>query len=315
MDSLPANHDYDTAVIVLPHDSGPHRGGWAWWNEPERNGITHFARVALYSDASFSSRQNIGVWAMEVLHIATEFGDLYNVSPQLGKYDVMACNCGTHPSAHTKSAMAWLHSGAVRTHPIGSKKNYTLHAVSYPQPAPPGRATAVSIKSRTTSGHFMVEARLRTDDYESAGALSDGIPSEGVLVYEVQGTTEVYQRAVLDVGDSFDDTKEKLTVRVSGDVPGGFQVAVTSAGTNRCAQLQAQIEGLQALLEFETDMSRRKQHISALQQALTEFRALNCLIVADTAVADFAALFASPADDDKSLDSQLPYLGTGNGRR
>ncbi len=276
--SLPANHNLDCVVAVLPHASGPHRGGFAWWDSPEQNGITDFARVALFTNSTFSVSQNLGVWAMEVLHAVTHFGDLYNVSPQPGRFDVMACACATHPSSHTKAWMGWLHHFALQTHPIGSTRSYTLHAASLPQP-PPGRLTVVKVNSQVSPGHFLIEARLRTDIYESTGlqSVGAGIPAEGVVVYEDRGVTEVYLLASgMGLGDVFEEPDEKLTVRVTGEVDSGFRVSVTSGEPDRCSQLEKQIAVLRADIDLETDIHIRKQLISALLEAISEFRGLNC---------------------------------------
>lgn len=282
IDSLPANHNYLCVVAVLPHAFGQHRGGFAWWDAAERNGITDFARVSLFTDPSFGIRQGIGVWAMEVLHAVTHFGDLYNVSPHPGPFDVMACSCGTHPSSHTKAAMGWLHAGAVKSHPVGTNANYTLHAASLPQPPPPGRVTAVSVKSQESPDHYLIEARFGTDVYERPGAISQGIPSEGVAVYEVGGTLEIYLRASgLGVGESFQIAEEGLSVRVTGAVDGGLRVSVTSRASARCAELVKQIEALRDAIEGEDDINVRKQLLSALSRALREFRELNCARTAD----------------------------------
>ena len=301
IDSLPANHNFDYVVAVLPHSFGQHRGGFAWWDNPERNGVTAWARVALFSDQGLSMRQNIGVWAMEVLHSVTEFGDLYNVSPQPGRFDVMACSCGTHPSSHTKSEMGWIHSGAIANHPTGTRRSYTLHAVSLPQPPPPGRVT--SVKSKPASpGYYLIEARLRTDEYEMQGPISSGIPSEGVVIYEVMGTTQVFLRASgLTAGQTFEDAADKFSVRVSEAVAGGFRISVSLNPINRCRQLQQQIDSLRASIDLETDIHRRKQLISALQQALAEFRARGCVLIVDVGPAtEVTALFTpapAPAQD------------------
>lgn len=278
LNSLPSSHEYTHAVAVLPHSAGQHRGGYAWYDGPATNGVPNFARVAMFNNPTLTNRDNLGVWAMEVLHIATSFGDLYNVSPQLGRYDVMACSCGTHPSAHTKSRIGWLRDEAVAQNPLGSNQNHRLHAVSLPQPPPPGRATAVRVESRHTSGHFMVEARLRTDDYESNSAISDGIPAEGVIVYEVQGDTEVFLRTSggLQVGDSFEDAEENLKVSVRGREPGGFEIRVEAADFERCSDLAQRIEFLGQAIENESDINTKKQLISALQQAKREYQRLGC---------------------------------------
>jgi hypothetical protein len=296
INALPANHTFDVAVAVLPHAFGQHRSAWAWWDATEQNGIRDWCRIALFQDPTFTMRQGVGVWAMEALHSSTHVGDLYNVSPAPGPFDVMACSCGTHPSTNTKSTMGWLHSGAVRPHAIGTSATYTLHALSLPQPPPPGRVTAVSVKSLDTAGQFVIEARLRTDVYETPSTLSSGIPSEGVVVYEVQGVTQVFlRRAGMGAGASFSDSTEGLTVRVTSRVDGGFKVSITSRATKRCTELLQQIEALREAIEHETDINLRKQLISALARAMNEFRVLNCVIRPriDSDV-DLAPIFAPP---------------------
>ena len=90
MDWLPSGHGYTHLLAVLPHAFGAHRDAWAWWDVDPRNGITASATVALFEDPNQTRRQSTGVWAMETLHMVTEFGDLYNGSPSTGAYDVMA---------------------------------------------------------------------------------------------------------------------------------------------------------------------------------------------------------------------------------
>ena len=303
IDSLPANHNYVCVVAVLPHAFGQSRSGFAWWDAAERNGITDFARISLFTDPSFGTRQGVGVWAMEVLHAVTHFGDLYNVSPHPGRFDVMACSCGTHPSSHTKAAIGWLHAGAVKSHPLGTNASYTLHAASLPQPPPPGRVTAVSVKSQDPPDNYLIEARFGTDVYERPGAISQGIPSEGVVVYEVGGTLEIYLRASgLGVGESFQIAEEGLSVRVTGAVDGGLRVSVTSRASARCAELAKQIEALRDAIEGEDDVNIRKQLLSALSRALQEFRALNCVRTADATPILVTDLLSPVSDSDSLVD-------------
>jgi hypothetical protein len=215
--SLPSDHDFDAACIVVP-SGGPHRTGFAWWDAQAVNGFENFARVNL--------EESLGVWAMEVMHCLTEFGDLYNSEPHLQGFDNMACSCGTHPSTHTKVELQWLSPSAVATTTGFNEETFDLHAIGLPQPPPPGRWMAVRIPAPAGNNYFMVEARLRGDQYESATYASSGIPSEGVIVYEVAGKLEVYLRtptALVD-GDSF--SNDVMEVRVTRQRFGGFQVTV-----------------------------------------------------------------------------------------
>jgi hypothetical protein len=263
-------HGYEYAVVVLPHTNGPHRGGYAWWNNSEINGIANRARVALYTDQSFGQRYRIGAWAMETLHVVTELGDLYNVSPNLGEFDPMAYG-DTHPSAHTKSLFGWLGPGAVRTHPLGNAVSYNLHAVSYPQPPPPGRATAVSIRSGLFSAsRYMVEARLRTDPYETAGVLSSGIPEAGVLVYEVRSPTAVFLRkSGLVPGQTFRNDAGllfEIEITVTGEISGGYAVTVNSDISIFAARLEDERRDLQSALERESDPQARTTLMTQLSE-------------------------------------------------
>ncbi len=305
LNSLPASHGYDFAMIVLPHSIGSHRGGFAWMDAVPVNGISNFARVAVFDDRALTQKQNIGVWVMELLHIVTHFGDLYNVSPQLNRFDVMACACGTHPSAHTKSRIGWLGINAIRTHPLGKNRNYTLHAISLFQPPPPWRTTAVRIESKKNTGYFLVESRIRTDAYDGSSSISMGIPSEGVIVYEVQGDTEVYllTTTALRVGEKFEDTDEGLVISVSDSVANGFLIQVKSRGKNKCRQLADQIKSIRLSIDVETDFKRKKELRSELVRAQKKFRALHCLILENPATEAVLARFDDSnvsADYDKS---------------
>lgn len=217
--SLPSDHDFDAACIVVP-SGGQHRTGWAWWDNQAINGVRNFAR--------FNLAEGLGVWAMEVMHCLTEFADLYNSEPHLQGFDNMACSCGTHPSTHTKVELQWLSASTVVTKTGLGTDTFDLHAIGLPQPPPPRRWMAVRIPAPTGNNHFMLEARLRCDQYESATYASSGLPSEGVIVYEVAGKLEVYLRTptALGVGDSFSND-DGLEVRVTRRRFDGFRVTIS----------------------------------------------------------------------------------------
>ena len=89
---------------------------------------------------------------------------------------------------------------------------------------------AVRIPGRDGGNQYMVEARLRSDQYDRPSFASAGVPSEGVIVYEVAGKTEVYLRTpnALGVGDTFTASgDDRLEVSVTGQLVNGFTVAVT----------------------------------------------------------------------------------------
>jgi hypothetical protein len=217
--SVPSGHNFDAACIILP-SGGPHRNGFAWWHVQPVNGFEHFARDNL--------NEGLGVWAMEIMHCLTEFGDLYHVDPHLQGFDNMACSCGTHPSTHTKLELQWLDRSAIATKRGPREEVFDLHAVSLPQPPPPGRRMAVRIPAGSGTNYFMVEARLRTDEYEANTYASSGIPSEGVIVYEVAGQLEVYLRTptALSVGGRF-SSPDGMEVRVARQLFDGFEIAIS----------------------------------------------------------------------------------------
>lgn len=281
--SLPTNHNFDYAVVILPHSAGPHRGGFAWIGGPETNGVSNFARVAMFSDQNMINPKTLGVWMMEILHIATGFGDLYYTVPMIDRFDVMACACGVHPTAHTKSHIGWLSPNAIKNQSLGQSRTHSLHAVSLPQPAPFWRSSAIKVQSRTSTGHFIIEARLKTDQYENSSEVSSGIPGEGVIVYEVHATTEIFLHTAvpLQVGEVFAIESEKLTVRIHATEPGGYSVGINTGKKSRCKELAGKIEVLELSLSVENDFIRRKQIISALQKARSEFRRLGCLLIHD----------------------------------
>lgn len=278
MRSLPPGHGFTHMVAVLPHSVGEHRSGHAFWDLSPVNGITAWARVALYDDTALSIRQPIGVWGMEILHIVTEFGDLYNVTPHLSTYDVMAgAGASSHASAHTKRAMGWLPRGRIVSH-TPTVNTVNLHAIALSQPPPPDRATAVYIPSKRTTSHFMVEARLAIDQYERSDRPGDGIPKEGVIVYEVFNATSVYLRTIpaLGVGARYDNAAEGLRITVDQAIPGGFSITVATEPGSECQAIAAQIESLIADHDTETDPFERRRIRAAITQLRRKALRLGC---------------------------------------
>ena len=112
------------------------------------------------TNAGFWSRfvmaEGVGVWAMELIHGLTGFGDLYPFGGDMGGFDEMACSCGTHPSAYTKAAIGWLERGAIAAQ-NGRSARHELHSVGLTQPPPSGRSAAVRIGASVP--YLMVEAR------------------------------------------------------------------------------------------------------------------------------------------------------------
>jgi hypothetical protein len=198
----------------------------------------------------FVMAEDVGTWAMEFMHCLTGFADLYpfagrvgvstgqyTYNGNVGNYDEMATNGGTHPSAYTKAAIQWLDSSTIAQHTVPTA-SYDLHAIGLPQPPPSGRVAAVRIGTQVP--YLMVEARLMVDAFEA------GIPAQGVIVYRVQttdplGNAQDAQPAVvmltldatrlrptaLATGQLYTDPNG-VTVRVTQSLPGGFSVTINN---------------------------------------------------------------------------------------
>lgn len=185
--------------------------------------------------ARFVMAEGVGVWAMEFIHCLTGFADLYTLpgyvdSPNgdMGRFDEMACSCGTHPSAYTKAALQWLDAAAIARH-SGRAAGYALHAVGLPQPPPSGRVAAVRVGGQVP--YLMVEARQKVDAFDGT------LGSEGVIVYRVQtssplGDSEnkripvfLLTPTALKPGQAY-TADNGVGVSVTGSFAGGFLVAV-----------------------------------------------------------------------------------------
>lgn len=235
MRSLPSGHGFTHLVAILPHSFGNHRSGHAFMDVSPVNGITSWARIAMFTDRFLTMRQPLGVWAMEILHMETRFTDLYFTNPNLGAYDVMAdASATTHPSAHTKTLMGWLPNGYIHQHVDGNLEA-NLHAIALTQPPPPGRVTAVRLDSQQGANHFMIEARVAVDQYEQKQGAGDGLPAapgstvakDGVIVYEVADPFSVFLRAgALGPGERYENPDEGLRVVVNAPIAGGFGVSI-----------------------------------------------------------------------------------------
>jgi hypothetical protein len=127
--------------------------------------------------AKFTMAEGLGIWAIHLLHVLTGYRALYLISESPGPFDNMASNFATHLSAYTKQKLGWLDPSAIRKY-VGRTAEYHLHTLGLVQPPPDGMTTAVQVDEN--SNFLMVEARQRVDQFDG------GIPSEGVIVYEVQ---------------------------------------------------------------------------------------------------------------------------------
>ena len=187
--------------------------------------------------ARFVMAEGVGVWAMELTHSIAGFADLYTylVPHDLGSFDNMACACGTHPTAYTKSLLGWLDPSAITIDPW-PQAQFALHATSLAQPPPPGRSIAV--QTQGSSLPVVVEARVRADQYDGGNRYNPtGIPSEGVIVYELAGVENpaappetdpliaLLTPTALQPGQSL-TSESGITVRVEASITGGFTVTI-----------------------------------------------------------------------------------------
>jgi hypothetical protein len=240
--AVSTSHLYDVACVVFP--GGPHDcGGMAilrtetpfpYFDPPrDPNKLLGWCR--------FRIDESLGTWAMEFLHAATGFDDLYKTQQHPGRFDEMACNCGTHPSSFTKHKLGWTPDSAMATvrrapFPFGSR-SVSLQAVGLPQPPPEGRVTGVRIYPGIfgSQKYHLVEARLKTDPYETgAPGLSSGIPSAGVVVYEVDegvwAPMKLRTEIALRAGEVYSDSSNGLTLMVMARLPAGYAIKVDDVG-------------------------------------------------------------------------------------
>jgi hypothetical protein len=184
--------------------------------------------AGFWARAAFS--EEVGVWAMELLHVLTGYWDLYIFRNHLDVFDTMASANGAHCSAFTKRVFGWVDDGWITRH-TGRIRTYDLHALALPQPAPPGRHTAIKVGADPK--YFLVEARPGADQFDNR------IPSNrrGVIVYQVENPDADSRASIvmpdlplqtldgLRQGDVF-TTTTGVEVRVTGTLATGFTVRI-----------------------------------------------------------------------------------------
>jgi hypothetical protein len=120
---------------------------------------------------------------------------------------------------------------------------------------------------------------LEVDQYERSDALGDGIPAEGVIVYEIASLLDVRLRAVLAAGQHYSNSDEGFAVTASSTtVLGGRSISVARAEDPRCEDLRQQIEVLEEELDTETDPDIRRALLQALGRARRSAQALGCRV-------------------------------------
>jgi len=244
----PDSHKFEYLAVVYPTNLRGQGGGMAQPGridyDPPRSPNRTRARSRFLHD------ERIGTWAMEVIHNVTNIADYYNGVSHPGRFDNLAASVATHPSAYTKLLAGWLDAGSVRLHP-GHTATYKLHAIGLPHPAPAGRVAAVKLQARDSDRYLIIEARLRSDRWERGFSGSQGIPSEGVVVYEyapdwpklgpgAQPPLQLRTPTALTVGQSITHEDRhnphdhrtgrgrNRTITVKSAIPGGFVIEVSS---------------------------------------------------------------------------------------
>jgi hypothetical protein len=277
--TLPPGHSYEYACVVFPAGTlGGACAGWAFYGGGPFPGTSN-----LHGWCYVDMDAPLGTWAMELLHILTSFGDLYNpinpATPPPGDFDEMACACGTHPSAFTKLHLGWLDPAYVSTVVGRGQASFTMHALALLPPPPAGRVVAVRIPSVVDPTHyFLVECRLKADRFERATpGFSSGIPSEGVVVYEIDEITsplKVWLRTTtaLSAGQKYANQAEGLEIEATSAVWGGFSVAITSLEPPECDGLRAekaQAEGEIATLQEDLEQAAPGEKAGIIRQIRT----------------------------------------------
>lgn len=251
--SQPRVANYQYVMVVFPPGI-PNIRSWAFWEGAQ-------ATSYMFLDSP------LGAWAMELLHMVTEFGDLYGppadrpLSP--GNLDEMDTAGAMHPSTFTKLRMGWLDPVSVQVvDPQQGASNHILHPLALLQPAPDGRVTALKIPFLDRANHYLlVEAREWLDEYDrNTPGLAEGIPIEGLAIYDVDEALwpPLWLKSQgLKVGGVYEDTNRNVRVEVLAHFAGGgFNVAVkavTVAEDPRCAGLRARIASLQRQIQELTD--------------------------------------------------------------
>ena len=239
---------------------------------PKVSGVNFLPAYAFFENKnSYMFLDNpIGAWAMELLHIATGFGDLYidprNPLPDRpltpGNLDEMDTAGAMHPSTFTKLSMGWLDANSVQVVDQGISSTHIIHPLALLQPPPPGRSTALKIPLLDRANHYLlVESREWVDDYDrNTSGLAEGVPMEGVTIYDVDESISppLWLRGQgLIVGDSYIDDSQRFRIDVTKRFQGGgFQLTVQPLPEpQRCTQIRseladakAQIRDLQAQL-------------------------------------------------------------------
>lgn len=275
--SQPAVANYSYVMVVFPalfHDIGSH----AFY------GGNVQATSYVFLD------NPLGVWAMELLHMVTEFGDLY-INPDHplparpltpGNLDEMDTAGAMHPSTFTKLRMGWLDAESVKVvNPQQGSSEHVLHPLALLQPAPPGRVTALRIPFSGRANHYLlVEAREWLDEYDrNTPGLAEGIPLEGPAIYDVDESISppLWLKAQgLKVGSSYEDDDQRFKIHVVERIAGGgFRLSVqVLPEPQRCVEIRREIANAKAeIRDLQQQLHQSGANKPAIIEQIGELRA------------------------------------------
>lgn len=284
--SQPRVSGYDYVMVVFPPGI-PNIRSWAFWGGGQ-------ATSYMFLD------NPLGAWAMELLHMVTEFGDLYGppanrpLSP--GNLDEMDTSGAMHPSTFTKLRMGWLDADSVKVLDPRQPSDHILHPLALLQPPPDDRVTALKLQIDRPDHYLLVEAREWLDEYDrNTPGLAEGIPIEGLAVYDVDETTwpPLWLRAQgLKSSNEYVSDDQRFKIKVVAHVSGGgYNVSVVPLPEpQRCADIRqaiadakSEIAALQAELHQPgANKAQIVRQIRELQRTITtltgEGASLHCTL-------------------------------------
>jgi hypothetical protein len=227
----------------------------------------------------------LGVWAMEVLHMLTRFGDLYGIPDSPDGYDVMDCSCGTHPSAYTKIKFGWLESNSIRN--VSSDNSLTtIRMDALANPLSAGGIRAITINIPESNRYLLVEARLPVDKYESGNPIfSSGLPDQGVVVYLIDESSwppvHLLRAGMKAAGESFVDQNSGIKISIAQKLTSGFNIEIQRDISQECNSLKDSIDALELDiqdlehdLEMEEDLARKQRLLRQIREKRSQLARL-----------------------------------------
>ena len=268
--------DYSYACVVATNNR---LTDWAIFNNFPRGYFYKNPDSTITDACTVDLDAPLGVWAMEVLHMLTRFGDLYGIPDSPDGYDVMDCSCGSHPSAYTKIKFGWLESNSVRNVPSDNPVT-TIRIDALANPLSAGGIRAITIEIPESNRYLLVETRLPVDKYESGNPIfSSGLPDQGVIVYLIDESSwppvHLLKGGMKTVGESFVDQNSGIKTSIAQKVASGFDVKIERDISQECEHLKEDIEFLRAEIQDLVQEYEKEEDINIklrLQRQIREKR-------------------------------------------